>query len=63
MRKAGGGNVVECGLERPFVIEGKCGVCPRETPLFDLMAGKCLKCLDGFEYDKGKRRCVVKGSK
>lgn len=55
--------MVECGLERPFVIEGKCGVCPGETPLFDLMAGKCLKCLDGFEYDKGKRRCVVKGSK
>jgi hypothetical protein len=43
-------NTYICDIITPYVIDGKCSICPTERPLFYLVDNKCVKCKCGSYY-------------
>lgn len=52
--------IVRCPLDKPHLIDDKCGKCEGENNLYDLTSGKCEKCGDNESYDKDDRKCLSK---
>jgi hypothetical protein len=48
-----------CDLNTPYVINGVCSVCPKDSPLFYLPSGKCVKCKAGSYYDSKSLSCIA----
>ena len=42
----------------PFVIDGKCSVCPQEKPVYDIHHKTCIACEDGLVYSDTERTCT-----
>ena len=47
-----------CPLSDPFVVDGKCAKCPKDTPVYNFKEKKCFACENGLSYSVSEKKCA-----